>query len=65
MALALHTYRMFFIASVFSQTQIRRSLVGALATDPVVPAHPPRARRRTRAQVAHVTGPLAPARSSA
>jgi hypothetical protein len=55
---------MFFIASVFSQTQIRRSLVGALATDPVVPAHPPRARRRTRAQVAHA-GPLAPARSSA
>jgi hypothetical protein len=35
---------MFTIAYVFSQSQMRRSLVGALATDPVMPER----RRRTR-----------------
>jgi hypothetical protein len=35
---------MFAIAYVVSQTQMRRALVGALATDPVIPER----RRRTR-----------------
>jgi hypothetical protein len=38
---------MFLIAYVVSQSQMRRSLVGALATDPVVPEP----RRRTRLSI--------------
>jgi len=41
---------MFHIAYVESQTQIRRSVMGALATDPVRPEGRPRRRR------ARVTG---------
>jgi hypothetical protein len=39
---------MFPIAYVVSQSQMRRSLVGALATDPVVPERPRRARLSIR-----------------
>jgi hypothetical protein len=38
---------MFAIAYVVSQSQMRRSLVGALATDPVIPE----GRRRTRRSI--------------
>jgi hypothetical protein len=39
---------MFSIAYVVSQNQMRRSLVGALATDPVMPECRRRTRRSTR-----------------
>ena len=44
MAIAVQNERMLPIASIVSHVQIRRSLVGALATDPIVPER----RRRTR-----------------
>ncbi len=65
MALAVQNQRMFPIAYVVSHNQMRRSLAGALATDPIVPERRRRARRTTRAHAAHVTRALAPARSSA
>ena len=46
---------MFAIAQVDTHTQMRRSLVGALATDPVMPEPRRRTRRTTRAHAAHVT----------
>lgn len=48
MALAIQNERMFLIAYFVSQNQMRRSLGGALATDPVVPERPRRTRRPTR-----------------
>jgi hypothetical protein len=65
MPLALQNERMFPIAYVISYNQMRRSLVGALATDPIVPEPRRRTRRPTRAHAARVTRALAPARSSA
>jgi hypothetical protein len=47
MALATQNERMFPIASAIAQNQMRRSLVGALVTDPIVPERPPRTRRPT------------------
>jgi hypothetical protein len=65
MALAVQNDCMFPIAYAFSHNQMRRSLVGALATDPVVPERQRRTRHPIRAHAAHVTRALAPARSSA
>jgi len=48
MALPAQNDRMFPIACLLSQTQMRRSLVGAVATDPVVAERRPRTRRPTR-----------------
>ena len=44
--------RMFPIAFIVSQQQMRRSLVGAAATDPGVPARSRHVRRATKAQPA-------------
>jgi hypothetical protein len=65
MTLAVQNECMFPIAYAVSHNQMRRSLVGALATDPVVPERRQRTRRPTRAHATHVTRALAPARSSA
>jgi hypothetical protein len=65
MALTVQNDRMLPIAYTVSHNQMRRSLVGALATDPIVPECRRRTRRPTRAHAAHVIRALAPARSSA
>jgi hypothetical protein len=65
MGLAAHNERMFPITYLLSQHQMRRSLVGARATDPVVPERRRPTRRPVRAHAAHVTRAPAPARSSA
>ena len=49
MALAVQNECMIPIAYLVSQIQMRRSLVGALATDPIVPERRRRTRRPTRA----------------
>ena len=64
MTLAGQNDRMLPIACLITQLQMLRSLVGALATDPVVPERR-RTRRATRERAAHATHSLAPARSSA
>jgi hypothetical protein len=46
MTFAVQTDCMPTIAYIDSQTQMRRSLVGALATDPVVPEAPAPTKRR-------------------
>ena len=53
MACAAQNERMFPIAQVDTHHQMRRSLVGALATDPVVPEPRRRTRLTTRAHAAH------------
>jgi hypothetical protein len=53
MRFVVQTDRMLPIAYVLSHSQMRRSLVGALATDPVVPEPRRRTRLTTRAQAAH------------
>ncbi len=55
MTCAVQNDRMFPIAQIDTHNQMRRSLVGALATDPVMPESLRRTRRSTRAHAAHVT----------
>ena len=52
MDLEANTASMLSIASLISQKQMRRSLTGALATDPIVPEHPGRRSRPTPARTA-------------
>jgi hypothetical protein len=62
MALAAHTQGMLPIAYITGQHVMRRSLLGALATDPVVPERP---RRPTRPSRAHaILAALAPGRGA-
>ena len=62
MAPAAHTQGMLPIAYITSQHVMRRSLLGALATDPVVPERPRRPRRPTRAHA--ILAALAPGRGA-
>jgi hypothetical protein len=65
MTLPAQNDSMFPLTYLLSQTQMRRSLVGALATDPVVPERRPRTRRPARPHAAPGTRAVGPARSSA
>jgi hypothetical protein len=62
MASAAHTQGMLPIAYITGQHMMRRSLLGALATDPVVPERPRRPRRPTRAHA--ILAALAPGRGA-
>jgi hypothetical protein len=62
MAPAAHTQGMLPIAYITGQHVMRRSLLGALATDPVVPERPRRPRRPTRAHA--ILAALAPGRGA-
>jgi hypothetical protein len=62
MAPAAHTQDMLPIAYLTGQQMMRRSLLGALATDPVVPERPRRTRRPARVHA--ILAAFAPARSA-
>ena len=65
MAPAAHTQGMLPIAYITGQHVMRRSLLGALATDPVVPERPRRPRRPRRPTRAHaILAALAPGRGA-